>query len=159
MHGMCFGGGMQISLGCDFRIVDKNCKLSIMEAKWGLIPDMSATITLRELIRIDIAKELTMTGRIISGEEAYKIGLVTHCSEDPMQHALTLAKEICSRSPDSVNFTKQLYQQTYRNNCSEKEALDLETNMQKRLIGSWNQLSASARNFGVELPYTDAKTV
>ena len=69
LQGMCYGGGMQIALGADIRIATPNCKLSIMEAKWGLIPDMSASITLRELVPIDVAKELTFTGRIINGIE------------------------------------------------------------------------------------------
>ena len=67
LHGMCYGGGMQIALGADIRLATRDCKLSIMEAKWGLIPDMSASVTLRELVRIDVAKELTMTGRVILG--------------------------------------------------------------------------------------------
>ena len=70
LHGMCFGGGLQIALGADIRIATPSCKISIMEAKWGLIPDMSASITLRELIPIDIAKELTFTGRTLNGIEA-----------------------------------------------------------------------------------------
>jgi enoyl-CoA hydratase/carnithine racemase len=68
-----------------------------MEARWGLIPDMSASITLRELVRSDVAKELTMTGRIISGEDGQKLGLVTRCVEDPMEEALKVAKEIVER--------------------------------------------------------------
>ena len=89
--------GMQIALGADFRFSTPDCKLSIMEAKWGLIPDMSASVTLRELVRIDVAKELTMTGRIISGLEGEQIGLVTRCAEDPMADALKVAKEIVER--------------------------------------------------------------
>ena len=88
---------MQIALGADFRFSTPDCKLSIMEARWGLIPDMSASVTLRELVRIDVAKELTMTGRIISGLEAEKIGLVTRCAEDPMGEALKVAMEIVER--------------------------------------------------------------
>ncbi len=79
LHGMCYGGGLQIALGADIRIATDDCKISIMEAKWGLIPDMSASITLRELIPIDVAKELTFTGRIIDGNEAKAFGLVTKC--------------------------------------------------------------------------------
>lgn len=97
LHGMCFGGGMQIALGADFRFATPDCKLSIMEAKWGLIPDMSASVTLRELVRIDVAKELTMTGRVLSGEEAASLGLVTRCVDDPMAEAETLANEIMQR--------------------------------------------------------------
>ncbi|EED86480.1 predicted protein [Thalassiosira pseudonana CCMP1335] len=94
LHGMCFGGGMQLALGADMRFSTPDCRLSIMEARWGLIPDMSASITLRELVRIDVAKELTMTGRIISGLEGEKIGLVTRCVDQPMEEAMKVAKEI-----------------------------------------------------------------
>ena len=88
---------MQIALGADMRYATPDCKLSIMEAKWGLIPDMAASVTLRELVRIDVAKELTMTGRIISGTEAAQLGLVTRCVEDPMAEAKKIANEIASR--------------------------------------------------------------
>ena len=157
IHGMCFGGGMQIALGCDFRIVTSDCKLSIMEAKWGLIPDMSATVSLRELIRIDIAKELTMTGRIITGDEALKIGLITQVSSTPFEHSLNLAHEISQNSPDSVNATKKLYQNTYRHN-TEEYALNLETSMQQELIGSWNQILKATSNFGLKFPFSTTAT-
>lgn len=153
LHGMCYGGGLQIALGADFRIATPTCKLSILEAKWGLIPDMSATISLRELIPIDLAKELTMTGRIFDGKQAKEYGLLTKIDENPYEKALELAREIKERSPSSVNTTKILYQNTYRNACSEGEALHLETKYQKDLFGSWNQLIASAKNFGIKLPY------
>lgn len=77
LHGMCYGGGLQIAMGADFRISTPDCKMSIMEAKWGLIPDMSAAVTFRELIRMDVIKELTMTARIFSGQEGKDYGFVT----------------------------------------------------------------------------------
>jgi len=73
-----------------------------MEAKWGLVPDMGGPALLRELIPIDLAKELTFTGRVLSGDEAHVLGLVTHLSEDPFAHAMRLAREIETRSPDAV---------------------------------------------------------
>ena len=155
LHGMCFGGGMQIALGADFRIATPDCKLSIMESKWGLIPDMSASITLRELVRMDVAKELTMTGRVISGEEAAQLGLVTRCTEDPLAEAEKLALEIVSRSPDSVALTKKLYHETWV--APEEHCLKVETELQKRLLPSWNQIAASGRNFGWKLPYLNRK--
>lgn len=79
------------------RFSTPDCRLSIMEARWGLIPDMGASVTLRELLRMDVAKELTMTGRIVSGEEAEKIGLVTRCVDDPMKEAMKVALEIVER--------------------------------------------------------------
>ena len=104
LHGMCFGGGMQIALGADFRYATPDCKLSIMEAKWGLIPDMSASVTVRELVRMDVAKELTMTGRVVDGMEAASLGLVTRCVLDPMAEADKVAKEIAQRYRDEVVF-------------------------------------------------------
>lgn len=151
VHGMCFGGGLQIALGADFRITTSDCKFSIMEAKWGLIPDMSISVTLRELLPIDVAKELTMTARIINGDEAKGYGLVTKVVENPKESAMNLAKEILSRSPDSVAATKQLYQRTWL--APEKDALELETKLQKKLLFSMNQISAVGNSSGVTLPF------
>jgi len=151
LHGMCFGGGMQISLGADMRYSTKDCRLSIMEAKWGLIPDMSGSLTLRELVRIDVAKELTMTGKIVLGTEAAEIGLVTRAVDDPMAEAMQLARQIVSRSPDSVASAKRLFQETWF--AQEDRCLEIETELQKELLGSWNQVAASSRNLGISLPY------
>jgi enoyl-CoA hydratase/carnithine racemase len=155
MQGMCYGAGLQIALGADFRYVTPDCKLSIMETKWGLIPDMGAAITLRELVRIDVAKELTMTGRIVSGEEAFSLGLVTKVSEDPLQEAKAFAKELVQRSPDALASAKTLYQSTWM--ATEKECLEVETKLQRKLLASWNQLAASGRAFGWEVPYFKRK--
>lgn len=158
MHGMCYGGGLQIALGADIRYATPDCQISIMESKWGLIPDMSATITLRELIPIDVAKELTMTGRIITGTEAQQLGLVTHCVPDPLVAAQTLAEQLVQKSPDAIRLTKQLYQQTWQTAATEEYCLELETEFQKKLLLSWNQMAASARNFGWNIPYVLKKT-
>jgi len=155
LHGMCFGAGLQIALGADIRFCTPDCKLSIMEGKWGLIPDMGASVTLRELIRIDVAKELTMTGRILSGSEAHDLGLVTNVSEDPLLGARDLAKELVSRSPDAVASAKELYNRTWM--APEKECLEIESDLQRKLLASWNQLAASGRAFGWEIPYSKRK--
>jgi enoyl-CoA hydratase/carnithine racemase len=155
LQGMCYGAGLQIALGADFRYATPDCKLSIMETKWGLIPDMGAAITLRELVRIDVAKELTMTGRIVSGEEAASLGLVTKVSEDPLKEANEFAKELIQRSPDALASTKVLYQSTWM--ATEKECLEVETKLQRKLLASWNQLAASGRAFGWEVPYFKRK--
>src|SRR3712207_521149 len=102
VHGNCFGGGLQIALGADVRIVAPDANLSVMEVKWGLVPDMGITNTLPRLARIDVAKELTYTGRIVSGEEATALGLVTRTADDPLAAARELAAEIAGRSPDAV---------------------------------------------------------
>jgi enoyl-CoA hydratase/carnithine racemase len=101
-HGICFGGGLQIALGADFRISTPDCKFSVMEAKWGLIPDMSGSVLLRELISIDLAKELSMTARVFTGEVAKQYGLISKVSAEPLEEALALVAEISTRSPDTV---------------------------------------------------------
>lgn len=152
IHGRCFGGGLQIALGCDFRYSTPDCEYSIMEAKWGIIPDMSGTVTLRDVGRLDWIKELAMTARIIDAEEAVKVGFVSRVVEDPMEEAQKVAKELASRSPDAVALTKKLFQETWVD-MNEKAALELETELQKKLLPSWNQLAASAKNFKVDVPY------
>ena len=146
VHGMCYGGGLQMILGMDFRYVQRDTtKLSVMESKWGLIPDMGASITLRELIAIDIAKELTFTGRVISGEEALRYGLVTKCVDDPVAEGYHMALSLVDQSPDVLRFSKQMFQHTYRTGRSEEECLQLENLYQNQLLGSYNQIVASLR--------------
>ena len=100
-HGKCWGGGFQIALGADFRYSTPDCEFSIMESRWGLIPDMGGTITLRELASIDIIKELAMTAKIFKGEEAKQYGLVTHIFDDPMTEAIKFAELAVDKYPDS----------------------------------------------------------
>lgn len=144
LHGKCYGGGLQIALAADFRIAKPDTELSVLEIKWGLIPDMTGSVTLRELIPIDLAKELTMTGRLFSGEEAKSMGLVSHLSDDPMPHALALAQDISGRSPDAVSAAKKLFNSTWT--ADEKTALNIETRLQKKLLGRWNQIAAASKN-------------
>ena len=144
VHGKCYGGGLQIALGADFRFATPDAELSIMEVKWGLIPDMSGSVTLRELVTIDVAKELTMTGRLFSGVEAKEMGLVTGVSETPFDEAMDLANKIIARSPDAVSAAKQLFNDTWV--ADEKTALNLETSLQKKLLGRWNQIAAASKN-------------
>ena len=118
---------------------------------------MGASILLRDLVRIDIAKELTMTGKIISGREAADVGLVTHVYEDPMKEAELFAEQLATRSPDAIAATKQLFQATFAT-ASENESLLLETRLQRKLLASWNQLAASGRSaVGWNLPYVKRK--
>lgn len=131
-HGMCYGGAFQIALGADFRYSTPDCEFSIMEGKWGLIPDMSGSITLRELIPVDVAKELTMTARIFNGIEAKELGLVTRISETPYEEALAFFNEIESKSPEAIAYAKQLFNTT--RTVSDKVALDTETKLQTQLI-------------------------
>ena len=144
IHGNCFGAGLQLALGADIRIATPDAQISIMEAKWGLVPDMGGALLLRELLPIDIAKELTMTGRTLTGVEACALGLVTHVSPDPVAHAETLAAEIAARSPDSVAASKFLLQEAWSRRTY--AALAAERKWQRRVIGRKNQRIAVRRN-------------
>ncbi len=150
LHGRCYGAGIQLALAADFRYSTPDCELSVMEAKWGLIPDMSGTITLRELVGIDQAKLLTYTGRKIDGTEARRIGLVTDTSDDPMALAQALAEEICTRSPDSVAVGKQLLQENWY--APEAKALARERWLQFGLIAGGNFREALKANFQKRTP-------
>jgi enoyl-CoA hydratase/carnithine racemase len=141
IHGNCFGGGLQIALGGDVRIAAPDAKLSIMEMRWGLVPDMGITQTLPRLLPIDRAKELTYTGRIVSGEEAAQLGLVTRVAEDPLAAALELATEIAGKSPDAVRRAKRLYEDTWQSG-DRAAGLLLESELQAQLIGQPNQVAA-----------------
>jgi enoyl-CoA hydratase/carnithine racemase len=110
--GHCLGGGLQIALGADLRIVHPEASLSVLEIRWGLSPDMTGTATLPRLVGPDVAKELTWTGRMVSGEEAARIGLATRTSETPREDALALAAEIAARSPHAVRAVKRLLDQS-----------------------------------------------
>jgi enoyl-CoA hydratase/carnithine racemase len=140
IHGNCFGGGLQIALGADIRFAAPDARLSVMESKWGLVPDMGITSTLPRLVRIDIAKELTYTGRVVTGTEAAALGLVTRAVEDPLAAARELATEIAGRSPEAMRAAKRLYDTTW--NAPVEEGLTLETELQSGLIGSPNQIEA-----------------
>ena len=155
-HGYCFGGAFQIALGADFRYTTADCEFSIMESKWGLIPDMSLTTTLPELMPIDRAKELTMTARRFNGEEAKTMNLVTEVCEDPMEDALVFAEMIKGRSPDAVAAAKLLFNHAWR--ADDKTALDWETKLQKKVIGRYNQRAAVSQNTSKEgKPFQDRR--
>ncbi|MDH5491528.1 MAG: crotonase/enoyl-CoA hydratase family protein [Myxococcales bacterium] len=145
VHGACFGGGLQIALGADIRLVAKNAELSVMEIVYGLIPDMSLSQTLLDLVRLDVAKELTFTGRIVGAEEAVRLGLATRVSEDPLEEATTLAEQIAARSPDAIRAAKRLLNEAPR--LAHKAALELETELQLGLLGTANQLEAVQARF------------
>jgi enoyl-CoA hydratase/carnithine racemase len=140
LHGEVFGGGLQVALGADLRIAHPNARLSVMEVRWGLIPDMSGSQTLRGLVRRDVALELTWTGRIVPAKEALALGLVTRLAEDPLAEALALAETIAGQSPDAVRAAKQLFNRAW--DCSEREALALEAELQMSILGRPNQMEA-----------------
>ena len=133
MHGVAFGGGFQLALGADMRFVAPDARMSIMEIKWGLVPDMAGTPILASLVRDDILRELTYTGRIFSAQEALSYGLATRVCDDPRAAALEVAREIAGKSPDAIRAAKRLL-----NNLSVDPgpALLAESVEQQKLIGS-----------------------
>ena len=108
VNGHALGGGLQIALGADIRIVAPDATLSVLEIRWGLVPDMTGTAALVRLVGDDVAKELTFTGRMVSGEEAVRLGLATRTAEDPRAAAFELARDIAGRSPDAIRAAKRL---------------------------------------------------
>lgn len=144
MHGVAYGGGCQISLGADMRYAAPGTKISIMEMKWGLVPDMGATPFLQKLVGDDVARELTYTNRIILAEEAKELGLVTRVCDDPIAEALKVAAEIASKNPEAIRASKRIL-----NNApfqSAAEILLAESVEQDKLIGFPNQVEAIMAN-------------
>jgi enoyl-CoA hydratase/carnithine racemase len=148
IHGNCLGGGLQIALGADIRFAAPDARLSILEVRWGLIPDMAITQTLTRLVPLDVAKELTFTGRMLSGEEAHALGLVTHLSEDPLTAARELAAEIANRSPDATRRAKRLFQDGWIGTPA--ETMKLEERLQLEIAGGANQREAVRAGFARE---------
>ena len=156
LHGVAFGGGLQIALGADIRLAEPDTKLSIMEVKWGLIPDMSITQTLRDLVRLDVAKELTYTGRIVKAPEAAQLGLITRVSQSPLEEAEKLAEEIAGKSPHAVAAAKALYDSVWH--ATKEEGLLREEILQRSLMGSPNQVEAVKSNFEKRSPVYKDRT-
>lgn len=150
VHGVAFGGGLQVALGADIRIVAPDTKLSVMEIKWGLVPDMAGMVLMRELARSDVVRELTFTGRIFSGEEALRIGFATRLSAEPLAEALQMAHEIAAKSPDAVRAGKRLLNAAMSQGAA--ELLMAESVEQKALIGSANQAEAVKANIERRAP-------
>ncbi|MCR9277562.1 MAG: crotonase/enoyl-CoA hydratase family protein [Pseudomonadaceae bacterium] len=150
VHGVAYGGGCQVALGADIRIARPDAKMSIMEIKWGLVPDMSLTQTLRDIVPLDVAKELTFTGRVLTGVEAQELGLVTRLDDNPLEAALALAREIASKSPDAIRAGKLLLDSAWH--ADERTGLELESSLQTALIGKPNQIESIKANFEKRAP-------
>ena len=144
VHGVAFGGGFQLMLGADMRYVAPDTKLSIMEIKWGLVPDMAGTQLMRHLVREDIVRELTYTGRIFSGEEAGRIGFATRVTADPHAEALAVAREIAAKNPEAIRAAKSIYNDAVYQDA--KAGLTAESVEQLKLIGTPNQVEAVMSN-------------
>jgi enoyl-CoA hydratase/carnithine racemase len=137
--GHCLGGGLQIAAGADIRVVHPQTRLSVLEIRWGLTPDMTITASLPPLVGLDVAKELTWTGRMIGGDEAHRIGLATRLSDDPLAEALALARHIAHHNPDAIRGAKRLYARPLPE-LAEQYAAERATVTD--LIGSSNQVEA-----------------
>jgi len=154
VHGVAFGGGFQVALGADLRYVTADARLAVMEIKWGLVPDMAGTQLMRHLAREDIVRELTYTGRIFSGEEAYAYGFATRVCADPRAEALATAREIAGKSPDAIRAAKRILNAAVL--VDPKTGLTQESVEQGRLIGSPNQVEAVMSNLQKRAPaYAD----
>ncbi|SFC22309.1 Enoyl-CoA hydratase/carnithine racemase [Marinospirillum celere] len=144
VHGHCYGGGLQIALGADLRIARADARLSVMEGRWGIIPDMGLSVTSRGCVREDVLLRLTLTAETLSGEAAKREGLVTEIADNPLARAEELAEIILQRSPDMVKSSKRLLRDSYTQ--TDDERLAMEEKLQKRLLGTPNQMEAVMAN-------------
>jgi enoyl-CoA hydratase/carnithine racemase len=144
LHGAAIGGGLQLALGADLRIVAPDTQLGLFEIRWGIVPDMGGTQLLPRLVGPDVAKELMFTGRAVGGVEAQSLGLVTHVRDDPGHAALELAGDIASRNPDAIKVAKRLVDASW--------ALPLDDGLREErertapILGSPNQVEAVVAN-------------
>ena len=150
VHGVAFGGGFQLALGADLRFVAADVKMAVLEIKWGLIPDMAGMVLMRGLVRDDVARELTYSGRIFGGEEAVAMGLATRVCADPRAEALALAAEIAAKNPHAIRAGKRLLNMM---GDADQHALLLEESQEQgALIGSANQVEAVTANLQKRTP-------
>jgi enoyl-CoA hydratase/carnithine racemase len=149
IHGVAFGGGFQLALGADMRFLSPDARMSIMEIKWGLVPDMAGTPILASLVRDDILRELTYTGRVFSAQEALSFGLATRISDDPRSAAFEVARDIAGKSPDAIRAAKRLLNNLL---VEPGPALLAESIEQAKLIGSANQIEAVRANIDKRAP-------
>jgi len=140
VHGVAFGGGLQIALGADVRLVSADLKLSVMEIKWGLVPDMAGCVLMNQLARTDVVRDLTFTGRTFTGSEAVALGLATRVCTDPLAEARVLARQMAAQNPDTLRANKRLLNLALT--AGEADVLMAESVEQQRLIGSANQIES-----------------
>ena len=148
--GNALGGGLQIALGADIRIVAPDARMSVLEIRWGLVPDMTGTQLLPELVGRDVAKELTFSGRVVGGEEAVALGLATRVDPDPLRAALELARSVAARSPHAIRAAKRLLDLAGRVDL--QAGFAAEQQEIGAIIGSPNQAEAVAAEFSKRPP-------
>ena len=150
VHGVAFGAGIQLAAGCDIRFVTPDVRMSILEIRWGISPDMTITHLLPSLIGADVAKELIWTGREVNGEEAVRIGLATHVSEDPLADAMELDRTIAGKSPHAIRAGKRLVESAYAEDFAAGFAMEREEIF--NLIGTPNQVESVTAYFEKRRP-------
>lgn len=150
LDGTCYGGGLQIALGADLRFASAATRFSIMETKWGLIPDMAISTTLRHIMPVDKIKELAMSARIFDAAEALQLGLVTALHDDPLAAARQFAGDCAARSPQAIRGIKRLVNEGWE--LPEAESLALEAELQHAVMGSPNQVEAVMANLQKRAP-------
>jgi enoyl-CoA hydratase/carnithine racemase len=143
VHGVAFGGGLQLALGADIRLIAPDARMSVMEIKWGLVPDMAGVALMRGLVRDDVARELTFTGREVIGEEAVRVGLATRVSVDPLAEARAMALAIANRSPSAIRAGKRLMNLAGETlDASAARLLQAESDEQVALMGAPHQVES-----------------
>jgi enoyl-CoA hydratase/carnithine racemase len=150
IKGVAYGAGLQIALGADIRLADPRARFSIMEIQWGIIPDMAITATLRDVMPLDRIKDLAFTGRIIDGNEAMRMGLITSAVEDPLSAARALAMEIVEKSPDAIRAIKALINGAWRDTV--EGGLRREADLQIAALATDNQKEAVKANLEKRRP-------
>jgi len=140
VHGIAYGAGAQLAIGCDVRIMHPDVRFALLEIRWGITPDMTGTQLLPRLVGPDVAKELIWTGREVNGDEALRIGLATHVDDEPRQAALELARTIASKNPHAIRAGKRLVDAAAVGDVAAGFALEREEI--GALIGTPNQVEA-----------------
>jgi enoyl-CoA hydratase/carnithine racemase len=140
VHGVCFGGGLQIASGADIRIVHPETRMAVMEMKWGLVPDMAGYALWRGLVRDDVLRELVYTNREFSGAEALALGFATYVEEDPLARAMEIAEVIAGKNPDAIRASKRLHDTMY--DAQTDDILMSESVAQDKISRTKNQIEA-----------------
>jgi enoyl-CoA hydratase/carnithine racemase len=144
VQGQAFGGGLQLALAADMRILAPDAQLSVMEIRWGIVPDLGGIGCLRRLVRDDVLRDLVYSGRVVGGEEALGLGLATRLAGEPRAAALSVAGEIATKSPDAIRAAKTLI--NLAADASFSALLRAESEAQASLIGKPNQIEAVMAN-------------
>ena len=155
VHGHCYGGGLQIALAADLRMTTADAQWSVLEAKWGLVPDMSGIQALSQQVRMDVAKRLTMTGEVVSGERAVDLGLASEVHADPVAAATAFVEQIATRSPDAVAATKRLFGRTW--SSSDRRTFARERIEQAKLLATKNTTIAREAAMKRAVPVFDPR--